>query len=487
MHRLLSLNKNELPLFYPLFFTLSLIYFNTKVLKILKDTIVVTTPEIGAEMIPFLKTWAMIPLSILMICSLVRMMRVLSFNKVYTLTTLFFLSSYFTYVFVLRPYQSFFAPTQLVNYLEVLLPTYLKCFILMVEYWPICIFYVMCDTWPVILISMLFWKFASVIISHEQGKRFFPLFSLDIGGIFIGPLISTIPYLANSFEWGGGMLWERQLQILTFIVIAVGLLQMVIFCRLYRKAGSIDFTESTSEKKQLPFKELLQYAKSPYFGSLALVIFMFEFSDNLFDVLWKDTLGNYYPEPEKFSQYLGMVTTITGILGTVLPLILTRYLLQKFSWGFVAYITPILRAMLCVCFFICFFYPNIALNLGAPFGFSALGLTVFVGGVQTCFMQIAKCTVFDNTKDLAFMLCSKKEQAPARAFSDALSTKLGKSTSCLAQQGFLMTAFTLEAAAPLVACFISISIPIWLFSLGVVSRNYSTRLGLLLKTEPKTA
>ncbi|MEM1283678.1 MAG: Npt1/Npt2 family nucleotide transporter [Chlamydiota bacterium] len=476
MNKILSIKKDELSLFIPLFVIMSCIVFNTKVLKILKDTIVVTTPEMGAELIPFLKTWLLIPISLGLICVVVRLMRVTSFLNVFFVATAFFLFIYVGYVFFISPIQSELTPHFLINYLDATLPYYLHKMVRIIEFWPICLFYVICDTWPIILLSMLFWKFTSVAVTHEQGKRFFPIFSIDIGGILMTPLLSLIGLVAGAYALEGELLWKIQLEALTLVVVAVGGIQSVVFYRLYKSTGIINLEEEKSNKKKVPIKEVLDYARSPFFGSLAIMIFMFEFSDNLFDVLWKDTLGNYHPEPENFSRYLGAVTTVTGVFTSIIPLVLTRFLLKNLSWSAVAIITPFLRIFLCLAFFGCLFFPELAMKMGAPFGLDALGFTVFVGGIQSCLMQMAKCTVFDNTKDLALMLAPKEEQGAARAFSDALATKFGKSSSCLAQQGVLMSHLSLQAASPFIACLIGVSIPLWLFSIGTASRYYRQRL-----------
>ncbi len=476
MNKILPIKKEELSTFIPLFIVMSCIVFNTKILKILKDTIVVTTPEMGAELIPFLKTWLLIPISLALICIVVRLMRMMSFINVYLIATAFFLLFYLVYVFLVRPIQSDLTPHLLINYLDAILPYYLQKAVRIIEFWPTCLFYVICDIWPIILLSMLFWKFTSEVISHEQGKRFFPIFSIDLGGILMSPLLALISMIAANYEIYGENLWELQLETLTLVIVFIGIIQSIVFYRLQKNIGSTDVVSEKPKKKKVPIKEVLGYARSPFFGSLAIMIFMFEFSDNLFDVLWKDTLGNYHPEPENFSRYLGVVTTITGIFTSIVPLILTRFLLEKLSWSAVATITPVLRIVLCVAFFGCFFFPNTALMMGAPFGLDALGFTVFVGGIQSCLMQMAKCTVFDNTKDLALMLAPKEEQGAARAFSDALSTKFGKSSSCLAQQGLLMSHMSLQAASPFIACLIGISIPIWVFGIGTASRYYRQRL-----------
>jgi len=58
-------HRHELKKFMPMFVMLFLICFNYSILRNLKDALVVTAKNSGAEVIPFIKVWAMLPTAIL--------------------------------------------------------------------------------------------------------------------------------------------------------------------------------------------------------------------------------------------------------------------------------------------------------------------------------------------------------------------------------------------------------------------------------------
>src|SRR5262245_10170055 len=57
--------RNELRKVLPMFIILFCICFNYTVLKNLKDTIVITAKHSGAEVIPFIKVWVMLPAAVI--------------------------------------------------------------------------------------------------------------------------------------------------------------------------------------------------------------------------------------------------------------------------------------------------------------------------------------------------------------------------------------------------------------------------------------
>jgi len=445
------------PLFLITFSVLTLTTGITKILKILKDTLVVTHPDIGAQLIPFLKTWALIPLSLLFIKGLILLRHRFSYRKTYCIITGFFLAFLSLYVFLLHGHQEAhcFQSVPASN-----------GFFLMLRYWPLSLFYVACELWSIVMISMLFWTYIGEVVTLEEGRRFFSLYSLDIAGMLMGPVAVGSLYMAHGS-------WEGQLKLLMLLVVGMGFLQMALFSRLCRHTKK---EPPLSEKKNgLGFFQMLSMARHPFIGSLGLMVFLFEFTDNLFEVLWKSTLGQYALEPQVFSGYLAKVTSFSGIGATIVALGFSYALLKRYSWSRVAALPPMLLAVMSTIFFVCYFSPSFASWLGRFWGVSALGVTVFVGAVQTCVMSTAKVTLFDNTRDLAFQVCSSSERGPARSFSDALATRFGKSISSLTLQSFTVAGASIGAAAPYIASVIGVSMPLWIGAIVIVGNHFSKR------------
>ena len=59
------IHKFEIKKFVPLLLIYALIVFNYSTLKAFKDSLVITAPSSGAEAIPFIKVWAILPMAIL--------------------------------------------------------------------------------------------------------------------------------------------------------------------------------------------------------------------------------------------------------------------------------------------------------------------------------------------------------------------------------------------------------------------------------------
>ena len=60
------IHRSELKQFVPMLVVFFLICFNYNLLRAAKDALVVTAPKSGAEVIPYLKVWAIVPAAFLM-------------------------------------------------------------------------------------------------------------------------------------------------------------------------------------------------------------------------------------------------------------------------------------------------------------------------------------------------------------------------------------------------------------------------------------
>ena len=468
MKYLISIKQSETSLFIATFSILTLTIFIHKILRVLKDTLVITDPNIGIQLIPFLKIWAFIPISIIVIKGVYILKNKYSYKTTYGITLAFFILSLSGYVFFIRSIETSLCPST--HYAMHLIPTYLQGFYLMLQYWPLSLFYVFCDLWPIIMFSMLFWMYIDEIISLKQGKRFFPLYSIDIGGILLAPIVALASYLS-----GGS--WEIQLELLMGLVVILGIILWGLFNKLSQEYGVNPHAEQSKPSKNSKswFKNSMQWRHYPFVIYLALIVFLFEFTDTIFDLLWKGILFEHIPSPGEFSTYLANVSSVSGILATLVALFFSTTLLRKLSWFRVAVIAPILFGLLSLCFFLSYFFPFLTAWLGTPFGMSALGVTVLIGAVQTCLMSTAKVTVFDNSKDLAFQLCNREERSFARGFANAFAMRTGKSASNLTYQIASMTSANIIVALPYLACIMLMSIPAWLIGLSHISRQFVLR------------
>ena len=76
----------ELKKLLPMFFLFFFINFNYTILRDTKDALIVTAPGSGAEAIPFLKVWGVLPFAILFMIGYAKLSNILSKPKLFYVT-----------------------------------------------------------------------------------------------------------------------------------------------------------------------------------------------------------------------------------------------------------------------------------------------------------------------------------------------------------------------------------------------------------------
>ncbi len=92
----------------------------------MKDSLVVTAKSSGAEVIPFIKVWVMLPTAVLLTYLFTRLLNRFSQEIVFYTMISIFLSFYALFAFVLYPNREALHPHELADSLEAMLPLVLK-------------------------------------------------------------------------------------------------------------------------------------------------------------------------------------------------------------------------------------------------------------------------------------------------------------------------------------------------------------------------
>src|SRR5262245_60405713 len=108
----------------PMIIMLFLICFNYSALRNMKDSIVITAS--GAEVIPFIKVWAILPASILVTLIFTKLSNIFSQERVFYIMTTAFITLYGLFGFVIYPNRDLLHPIESANYLQTILPAGFK-------------------------------------------------------------------------------------------------------------------------------------------------------------------------------------------------------------------------------------------------------------------------------------------------------------------------------------------------------------------------
>ena len=128
-----------------------LICFNYNLLRVTKDSLVVTARSSGAEALPFLKVWAILPMAFLFTYIFTRLINRFKKETVFYIIISGFLLFFIIFGFVLYPLRESLHPNELADKLQASLPIGFKGLIAVFRNWTYTAFYVMSEMWSTIL------------------------------------------------------------------------------------------------------------------------------------------------------------------------------------------------------------------------------------------------------------------------------------------------------------------------------------------------
>lgn len=476
---------HELRKLLPMLLIFFLITFNYNILRNLKDALVVTAKSSGAEVIPFIKVWMMFPGALLFTFLFTRLSNRLTREIVFYVMISVFLLYFFIFTFFLYPIRDTLHPHATADALEAALPLGFRGMIAMYRNWTFTTFYVMSELWSNIILSMLFWGFANQVTQIGEAKRFYGLFGIgaNLSGVFAGQAsayLSTNIY--NSSLPFGQDAWEQSLVMLVLLVLTSGIASIFLFRWMHTRVLSdmtLNSVEASKEEgesvPQFSIRDSIAYLmRSKYLLSIAVIVLTYNLVINLVEVVWKHQVKEMYPNPADFNWYMNQITTITGLVATFTAMFISGNAVRKFGWTATAMIAPAILLVTSIGFFGFFFLKPYLADQALPFIIaSPIAIVVFFGSAQNILSRAAKYTVFDATKEMAYVPLSSECKLKGKAMIDGVASRLGKSGGSFIHQSLLLTFSTITASAPYVAGFLLSAIIIWMAANRVLGRQFT--------------
>ncbi|MGH2612911.1 MAG: Npt1/Npt2 family nucleotide transporter, partial [Rhabdochlamydiaceae bacterium] len=478
-------HKNELKLFLPLVLIFFFICFNYNVLRAAKDALVVTAPSSGAEIIPFMKVWVILPMALLMTVLFTRLANKYTTEKVFYIMMAIFLGFFAFFSFVVYPFRDTLHPHQFADHLESILPLGMKGFVALIRNWTYTAFYVMSELWGTTIMTVLFWGFANEILDVKTAKRFYVLILIggNLSAICAGGVGTLISSIARS--WTVESItdpWQYSLMLISSIVIISGLLVIGLFKWLFKnvfqnpqfKDQLLKNNPNSSVKMGLR-KNFKYLASSKYLLCIATIVLTYNICSNLTEVTWKDQLLHLCPQPNDFNSYMNKVTMWVGIVATTIAII-TSMTIRKFSWTWNAMVPPTLLLITGAGFFAFLLTKNtyVGIAIATFFGSTPHVIGVLFGSMQQSISRGSKYTIFDATKELAFIPLNKESKLKGKAAIDGIGSRLGKSGSAIIYQALLMFVGTVAATLPYVAFIMLFVIAAWMVAVSYLGKQFQS-------------
>ena len=492
----------ELSRVIPLFFLFFLISFIYNLLRPLKISLVITASGSGASIIPFLKAWAILPGAFFFAYLYTTLSRYLTREKVFFILLSIFLIS-FCLFFVAYPYREQLELVFIANKLASVLPQGFYGLTAIIRHWDLSIFYVMSELWGNIMLTILAWGFANEIINVKEAKRFYALFACgaDSAGIFSGQYAKLIN-IESLIAWlpFGTTAWEQTLSLTLITVLFIGITIACLYKYINRHKDIVSCNRNTSvplahanttkgadtNKKELSIiKSMHLLLRSKYLIYLGLIVLCYNVTFNLFDVMWVDQLKKHYSTKSELNAYMNHLTFLTGILSSTFALLISGNCIRKIGWKKTAFITPIVFMLTGIGFFCCIFLQQVDILYGilAAINLPLHNAVIIFGTMQYCLTRACKYTVFDNTKEMAFIPLPKHEKRQGKTIIDTLVSRTSKAGSSFIYQGLFLFCSQLILTTPYVTTIIVILLIIWFFAIYSLDKIFSKEV---LKQEYNT-
>lgn len=469
----------ELKKFIPLFLIAFFIGFDYNILRNMKDALLVTAKSSGAEVLPFIKVWGILPGAVIITAIYSKLNNHLSRDKVFYWMIGLFLAFFAIFTFVFYPLQDVIHPHATADKLEAILPNGFKGLIIMFRYWSFSGFYIMSELWSSTILSMLFWGFANEITRLGEAKRFYGLIaiSFNLAAVFSG---QTSIFISGDFVNNNLHIvadpWHQSIILLSSIIILSGLCILGLYRYLtYHAIPSIpsEQVKEPQKKIRMSMRENFAYLfRSKYLLYLALIVLSYNVVINLVEVIWKDQVRQMHPDPGAYIAYMSQITSITGVISFFISLLISGQVIRRYGWTTAAVITPLMFLITSAAFFFFFFGGGSLIGVMAMAGTSPLFLASFFGSMQNCFSRAFKFTFFDATKEMAFIPLSLESKLKGKAAIDGVGSRLGKSAGSFMHQGLLMIFVTIAASAHVVAVIIFLVIGVWLLAALALGKEF---------------
>ncbi|HSX38617.1 MAG TPA: Npt1/Npt2 family nucleotide transporter [Chlamydiales bacterium] len=469
----------ELKKILPLLFMKFFISFTYGVLTTMKDGFIVTAKGSGAEVIPILKGWIVLPIALGATLLYSKLSNIFRRSILFYSTILCFMLVICLYGFLLYPNLDALSPHSSADWLLSKIGEQNAHWVAIYRNWIQAIFFVTAELWGQVVIFLLFWGFVNHICNFNEAKRCYNLFIAggDLAQMFTGPLICyfTGKYIGEHFEIA--------LQTLVCFVLFFGFMIMALHWILTRKILKTDERLYQPEnnvplemKTKLSLIDSLKFiVRSPYLRSIAVMVVAYGLIINLTEITWKANLKLAYPETGAYQAFMATVSSSVGVCSFIITLFFSGMMIRRLGWHFSAQLPPFIIGSTSLVFLILFMKPEWIAPLVGPLGLSPLMLIVAFGAFQNVLTKVMKYAFFDSTKEMSYIPLDPESKIKGKAAIDVVGSRLGKSGAAWIQIVLIQIAGTGSVLSithyllPLIVC----TVLFWIFSVRSLNKQFT--------------
>ena len=226
------IHSHEFKKIAPMILMLALVAFNYSVLRNLKDALVITAHGSGAEVIPFIKLWGILPAAILAAMLFSFLLNTFSRAAVFQIIIISFSLFFLAFCFFIYPNREALHPNASADFLESVLPLGLKGLIAMYRNWTLTCFYIISELWGTVVLQVLVWGFANEITKISEASRFYSVMVIasNMAAFCAGQIAVALSCGEFDSTLGFGTdAWEQTMTKLLLLVVGLAFASLITF------------------------------------------------------------------------------------------------------------------------------------------------------------------------------------------------------------------------------------------------------------------
>ncbi len=475
----------EIKKFLPMGLMMFCILFNYTVLRDTKDSIVVNAPGSGAEALAFIKLYGTTPAAILFMIIYAKLSNILSRQNLFYAALIPFLFFFAAFALFIYPNRGALHMAEETIHALQGEYKYLYWIIPVIGNWSYSLFYILSELWGSVVISLLFWQFANEITRVSEAKRFYGMFGLigNFGLMLSGYTVYYFSNIRDSVPEGVDP-WGMTLNYLMTFVVISGICVVAIYSWMNKSVltdkrfydAEVDTGKKKKDKPKLSLGESFKYLmQSPYLGLIAMIVLAYGVSINLVEGVWKGQIKIRFPNENDYNAFMGQFSFITGVV-TVILMVVGNNVLRRLSWFAAAMITPIMILITSLIFFGVIMYGNSVNDPLYPMmSTTMVMIAVLAGLAQNVLTKSTKYSLFDPTKEMAYIPLDQELKVKGKAAVDVIGGRAGKSGGAFIQStltGFVFVGSTLASLAHILAIVVVGVVIVWMVSVAGLSKRF---------------
>ncbi|MDB6096982.1 MAG: ntt 1, partial [Francisellaceae bacterium] len=351
------------------------------------------------------------------------------------------------------------------------------------------LFYILAELWGSMGISLLFWQFANQITRPTEAKRFYAGFG-QLGNLALVASGLTIIYFsdvrnhlpADVDAWGYTLNWLMGAVTLGCLIIMATYYWMnknvLTDPKFYDPIIDKNVSKKAAKPKLSITESFMFLVRSRYLGCIALMVLGYGISINLIEVVWKAQLGKYFTNENDYSTFMGYFSMLTGI-ATLFLVTIGSNVIRRLGWLAGALSAPLMILVTGGIFFVFVMYKD---GLEGVLPYSPIWVAVVVGAIQNILSKATKYSLFDPTKEMAYIPLDAESKTKGKAAIDVVGARLGKSGGGVILQVVLMFG-AIADNLPVLFFFVAVVVASWLMSVVSLSKRYIAKLKEIGETE----